>query len=542
MLLLFFFPLAFCRPKPTTLSSADWTAPVLHSHHKSRSTITSILFAWSPASHPNESLNHYEVEVRLKNTDSNFYGPNYVNTNSFQTVYSGYGRAFNLTDLESGVAYEARVRAIGDTSTNSDYSTIKLYYTNVPTLKEFVPFSLTGTGRNNHGFSSIVVNGVTIYDRTDETGLVLAILDRKTLNLDSITTYNTFSSETEADSLATALLNLSYKKFVLIVSTDRFELGVHDRLVRAVEYCGGFHFANFLSPNTQPQPWVMTGDFDIAQTASDNWFAHPYAFLGIPGVGTGLGKESIALNTGHYLSTGHAQHARIAGMFVYIPETGMYSAEHVQMNVDDYYRKGILPKQGTTHNPIPRDRVISSITQNDMSRYVPYIGTLENQIDYLIIANKTYNSDTYSFNNTGFQIARVTHLPVDPSYVAPVTDGYSMSELERIWGGKTKRYDVSVNNDPGTFLDLFTDGILYENRVCAEAVTDRLSSTCLNGECCDDYDTTASTSEMPLLQYAIGLWPTKCQDSCTTQTTASSFSVRTGNSGSFSPAISYRNI
>lgn len=63
--------------------------------------------------------------------------------------------------------------------------------------------------------------------------------------------------------------------------------------LQAMELCGAYHFGIWARVFADHQPHEPPPVADFEETASDLNFGHPYAFIGVPGIGTGMGWESL---------------------------------------------------------------------------------------------------------------------------------------------------------------------------------------------------------------------------------------------------------
>merc|ERR1719321_230709 len=151
-----------------------------------------------------------------------------------------------------------------------------------------------------------------------------------------------------------------------------------------MEYCGAYHFGQWASIFAEEQHYPS--DYaDLEQSASQQEFGHPYALVGIPGIGTGMGWESLHYNTGHYLATGHAHTAIIVGTFMYDYLVRHYRITDVHASKSPFYATASPPAPDTTDYPTPIDRVqVSMPSPNPAPAYTPYIGTLQRHMDAIM--------------------------------------------------------------------------------------------------------------------------------------------------------------
>ncbi|KAF4724904.1 hypothetical protein FOZ63_033727, partial [Perkinsus olseni] len=416
-----------------------------------------------------------------------------VEWSRWQPIFIGPGRVFNWEITEEvceGCSYEFRIRAVGLRQGDSPWS-IKtlLAHTIRPGAVDRAPFEIIGTGRNNAGWGSLSVNGEVIFRRSTERGLLLVVLDRHNLHLLHMRMYDTFADADASSRMAADLKRFGSDVFVIVLSVDAWEWHVTPTLAKAMEFCGAYHFGMwshvFADHLHQPSPVA-----DFEETASQLSFGHPYAFIGVPGIGTGMGWESLQYNSGHYLAEGgRAPRAIIRGLFYldYIPMR--YRIADVVTNTADYYLKGQPPRAETLHNPLPADKQVQPDYYVDRpDPYTPYIGNLWNAVELLLTANETVDLPQYNLTNYGFQIVLDLFLGDPLNYVdarlsRSVQDSYfQMTELERVWGGPSDRIDVVRTALSGQVTPLWTGHNTTTNRsqlvmglgdrVCGDPVVD----------------------------------------------------------------------
>ncbi|KAF4719500.1 hypothetical protein FOZ62_025224, partial [Perkinsus olseni] len=411
----------------------------------------------------------------------------------WQPIFIGPGRVFNWEITEEvceGCSYEFRVRAVGLRQGDCPWSMKTLLaHTIRPGAVDRAPFEIIGTGRNNAGWGSLTVNGEVIFRRSTERGLLLVVLHRRNLHLLHMRMYDTFADADASSRMAADLKRFGSDVFVIVLSVDAWEWHATPTLAKAMEFCGAYHFGMwsrvFADHLHQPSPVA-----DFAETASQLSFGHPYAFIGVPGIGTGMGWESLQYNTGHYLAEGgRSPRAIIRGLFYldYIPMR--YRIADVVTNTADYYLKGQPPRPETLHNPLPADKQVQPDYYVDRpDPYTPYIGNLWNAVELLLTANETVDLPQYNLTNYGFQIVLDLFLGDPLNYVdarlsRSVQDSYfQMTELERVWGGPSDRIDVVRTALSGQVTPLWTGHNTTTNRsqlvmglgdrVCGDPVVD----------------------------------------------------------------------
>jgi hypothetical protein len=536
--------IASSLPFPDT-STGSWTlSPQIDAPTESRSTETTIFLTWSQGAHSLEPLSRYEVQARYptaispndqylyfpKPTQDGYYPdrsidrPWAVSWSDWSDVYIGMGRQYlfsvsQFTGLSNQRVFDFRVRAVTSGSLTSDWSTVVPAHTILEGGKDRFLVELVATGKNNPGMSSIKIAGVTIFSRRDKVGLTMAVVDRANFQLLSVDTFDTFNDRAESRRLASSIRACGPEKLVLIVSSHGWEKSFTTNLADAMEMYGAYYVGQwarvFDAPPIQPNPYA-----DLTGTQSSDSFGHPYAFIGMFGLGMGNGFESIQLNTGHYLTTGKAEPAIIRLSFYYNYMFGKYMVGSEEMSVTrsaDWFVKSQAPRPGTVHAPIPGGPdPISLSSIQPQPKYAPYIGTLSHHIEFLMEANETVVLDQFNTTNFGFEIRQ------DNFFSQTITDDprekILITELEYVWGGPSVRY----NFDGSEVLS--ASASTNTNRVCP----DILPYLWMQGTGCSVYDDPVATATVPMLQYGIGIWPTVCAASragCGAATPMVSFSM-----------------
>lgn len=505
----------YFRADPKT----SWQIPVLQPWEPLRATHTTITVAWTFAWNPWAEVAGYELQVRhpqgpywkltqvesprFRAADSLTWYDD-VTWTQWKTVYNGQGRVYTLRNgLVPGHPYEFRVRALGNDPNvegSSDWSKPQITHTTLSAAVDEIPFFVRGTGKNNPDYTIIEVNHEIIYKRRDQTGLVLAAFSRQDFSLQWLRTYNTHHSREAALEMSRDLRLFNHSSFVVVVSTIAWEWRATASLARAMEFCGAYHFGQWAYIFAE-QPHYPSPKSDLDQTASQQEFGHPYAFIGIPGIGAGMGWESLHYPTGHYLAEGgRAPKAIIRGIAYFD-----YVARHFrlkEMNVlkASLYAENAPPAPETIHRPMPAWKTPKPLHQvMQPPAYTPYVGSLQNHITRLIEANQTVPPRNYGF-------LLVTDARVHK--VDPRPASYRVTELERIWGGASQRfwkYNSSV---------LF-QGMPYDARNCSDFLHNRHfnASTANCGvnfkDCCSEIDRPG----LPILSCGVGITPTLCKNS-----------------------------
>jgi len=526
-----------------TRHSRQWQAPLLQPWEVLRATDTSITVAWTPAWNPWADVSYYELQSRRptgyplvlsdyqalqlreadREADLDFERHAAWSDEAWtpwELAYQGRGRVFaKHVDRGSPHAVQFRVRACGKHYTDgcSDWSPVQTAHTILSAMQDRVNFHVRGAGKNAHNYTIIEVNRQTIYKRRDETGLVLAIFSRLDFSLQWLRTYDTHANRTESLQMSKDIRQFNQSFFVVVASTIAWEWHAAHSLAKTLEFCGAYHFGQWAHVFAE-QPHYASTESDLQQVASQDEFGHPYAFIGIPGIGAGNGWESLMHNTGQYLPRSvRPQDAVIRGIAYYDYVFRIFRLQDVLVSKARFYLKGEPPQPETFHSPVPSekrivDKIMYPIAEMRPS-YIPYIGTLSSNIFSIIEANKTVPPFNYAF-------ALVTTAKV--VYVDPRPRTSWITEIERIWEGASARYW----SDNGT---LFHPGLLLSQRSCFDFLTygfyEASPTTC--GEnfvlCCDKIDVPG----MPAAGCGVGIAPTLCSNSTKIKLTNTSDLLKT---------------
>lgn len=122
-----------------------------------------------------------------------------------------------------------------------------------------------GTGYNHVASRYISLNGTKVHESSSR-GLVLSIINRSDLKVISHTHYDVYASDTNCNSLATAMNAIDSTKIIILSSFDAIR--INTALSAAIQRCGG-------------SDYIVT-DARI-----------PYVLIGIPGIGKNMGLTSI---------------------------------------------------------------------------------------------------------------------------------------------------------------------------------------------------------------------------------------------------------
>eukprot|EP00929_Paragymnodinium_shiwhaense_P070176 TRINITY_DN35528_c0_g1_i1.p1 TRINITY_DN35528_c0_g1~~TRINITY_DN35528_c0_g1_i1.p1 ORF type:complete len:712 (-),score=75.35 TRINITY_DN35528_c0_g1_i1:148-2283(-) len=439
---------------PKVKPNETWQAPRMQPWDPIRATNTSVTVHWAPAWNPWSEVRYYELEARrpfgtplhfagmerlqfqeLQN--ENPYFPGDAAWTNWSIVYTGLGRAYTLgIPYGTGHAAQFRVRACGPSLAFegcSAWSAVQTAHAVLPAYQDKVNFYFRGMGKNAPNYTIIEVDERVIYKRRDETGLVLAVFSRLDFSLHWLRTYDTQRDRAQSVQMSKDIRLFNSSFFVVVVSSIAWEWHAGRTLARTMEYCGAYHFGQWAHVFAE-QSHYESPISDLQQVASQDEFGHPYAFIGIPGIGTGHGYESLMYSTGHYLAGASVQvpKAGVRGIAYYDYVARQYRLQDIITTKADFYHKATPPFWETLHNPLPaRKTVESNFRLPEMRPYTPYVGTLQNHVTKIIEANGTVPPYNYGFAIT--TIANVHRLDPRPRK-------FWVTELERVWLGSSARY------------------------------------------------------------------------------------------------------
>eukprot|EP00913_Durusdinium_trenchii_P007061 g6643.t1 len=332
------WPVAWGAYFPSYNIEETWHPPLMQPWDMLRAVAGSITVTWTPGWNPWCAVDRYELEVRrplgppmrfadleslrYRETDIDQQEietwPGGGNWDLWETSYVGVGRAYTLwVPKHTAHAAQFRVRACGSSARMglptgcSAWSPVQTAYTVLSAAQEKVNFMVRGMGMNAPDYTHIEVNRQVIYRRRDETGLVLAVFRRLDFSLQWLRswkdirtkalTYDTHRNRSEALLMAEHIRFYNASFLIVVASTIAWEWQAPRTLVQTMEFCGAYHFGQWAYTFAE-QVHYRSNSSDLQQTASQEQFGHPYAFIGIPGIGTAMGWESLMYNTGHYLA------------------------------------------------------------------------------------------------------------------------------------------------------------------------------------------------------------------------------------------------
>lgn len=504
-----------------------WQRPLMQPWDPLRALKRSITVSWTPAWNPWCSVDRYELEARrpkgnpLRFADLESLRYREADTDNeswpgddewmpWETVYSGVGRVFTLqVEDETAHAAQFRARACADQKSLAGPGPIKVgcsMWSNVQTAHtvlsaavDKINFVVRGSGMNAPTYTHIEVNRKVIYRRRDETGLVLAVFRRLDFSLQWLRTYDTHRNRSESLLMSQHLRAFNASYFVVVASTIAWEWQAPRSLVQAMEFCGAYHFGQWAYIFAE-QIHYSSNASDLQQTASQQEFGHPFAFVGIPGIGAGHGYESIMYNTGHYLAKNvKPQEAVVRGVAYYDYVARLFRLQDVTATKALFFQKAQPPLPETLHNPLPARKqptldFFSIATM--LPAFTPYVGTLRAHVTSILEANGTVEPYNFAFVIT----TDAAVFKVDPR-----PKSWWVTELEHLWGGASMRY--WAHN--GTLLHY---GLTIGKRPCASYIKHNhlFASPELCGangkSCCQEVDNPTYV----VAQCDIGVSPTVC--------------------------------
>jgi hypothetical protein len=488
-------------------------SPIIDPFRASQSTEFSVRFSWSVGEHSTSEIQAYEVEMRYPVTviqddsriinspnSENFFSPRseYVSSWSpWTVVYSSTGRqfVFDATGLPSR-AFAFRVRAVTASGSASGWSPPVMTHVRLPPEKERVMVELIGTGRNAPDYSEIRINGEIIFSRSDRPGLTLATFHRADLSRISLRTFNTQMDPAESAELGRFLRSLDQSVYIFVISSDAWERFLSPSTASILESVGGFYVGQWART-------INNDDRSLGGTASQDSFGHPYALIGMPGLGMGRGWESLQLNTGHYLTRRKTERAIVRVRMEFHYGLGRYLIpDRSIVFTHQLFSRAQPPAIGTLHNP-NKNRIRFDYYIQQLPQYIPHIGTVRNYFEYIVEGNQTI--ELKNFTNTGFEISVVIMKPEPVVFNDPRRGSRIQTELERIWGGPSQRTSVVAPHADLPGVDSF---IPPEDRLCPNIIEEFFDPALPP---CPQY---GSQDAPDLLKFGVGVYPTVCYSEC----------------------------
>ena len=314
----------------------------------------------------------YEDEYLMSNSIySNGELINYILSNNslwneWSEKYSGSKRIIKLTDLNEGSFYRIKYK-ISSRFTTSQFSEVKLIPLQKANTK--VNIFVQGTGRNNHDNAIVTLNNNIILKHGKFQGLVAITLNRKNLSVSSIKFFDTYHENTQNEIKTVEYIKYSYDENGNIITNNENTtietidpISENNNLLKFLEEitmskiliivsCYGwekfflYETAEYLSIFGALKIKEMANSFFFKSNEdkfkdqtilNQNLYHHPYAFIGIKGIGVGNGFEVIQTNKGNYLSTENLPHAFLIVSLSFNKFNRAYYFNYQQDFIDNY--------------------------------------------------------------------------------------------------------------------------------------------------------------------------------------------------------------
>lgn len=207
-----------------------------------------------------------DVDSIYRGTKNNASGA-YTAASGAVTIGSNGIRGFKWRLDATGAGAVAGGNIAWDAAGNVTFgSSVTLNWTNAAnTAANNGKLYVRGTGYNRVASRYISLNGTKVHESSSR-GLVLSVINRSDLKVVSHTHYDVYGSDTNCNSLATAMNAIDNTKIIILSSFDAIRINA--TLSAAIQRCGGSDY--------------MITDVRI-----------PYVLIGIPGIGKNMGLTSI---------------------------------------------------------------------------------------------------------------------------------------------------------------------------------------------------------------------------------------------------------
>lgn len=402
----------------------------------------------------------------------------------------------------------------------SNYSLPKLIYTKKRDIDSLlVNLYIKGTGKNNHDNAEVRLGNKVIFKSGTFQGLGLIVINRDNLKVEFVNTYNTFikgpkkfitvpvidyvyntdqsvSSVTierqilieneyeNSNNLYEKLITLDEKSFVIIVSCYGWEKYVSNELVDLLGTFGAINIREFKNINEEEYKSPLYSSWNNQEIIKYRPYYHPYAFIGVRYMQSGLGYESLRTNKGNFLTTENVPFAEILVRLKWYKYHNNY-----------YFDDDILGKERLTY----------SDSYNMVWNATDY--SLENMLGLLHYFNMTlgYNLgfSIYNFNIDQDVIYKKTIdeliIPYQTAY-DKVTLGVNVAADRYTFKGI--RYQEGINIRSTNYFE-FLRAVFYNERVCTYPYVYSLDKP----EC---PNTAIFNTTIPILKCKIGLAPHVC--------------------------------
>lgn len=207
-----------------------------------------------------------DVDSIYRGTKNNTSG-GYTSASGSVTIGSAGIRGLKWRLDATGAGAIAGSNIVWDAAGNVTFSSaVSLLWTNAAVnAANSGKLYVRGTGLNHAATRKVTVNGKAVHESSSR-GLTLTVVARDTLVVNSTVNYDVYGSDTNCNTLATALNALGSDKIVILTSYDAIRINA--TLNTAIQRCGGS---------------------DCVITDARN----PFAFIGIPGIGKNNGLFSL---------------------------------------------------------------------------------------------------------------------------------------------------------------------------------------------------------------------------------------------------------
>lgn len=321
-----------------------------------------------------------------------------------------------------------------------------------------------GTGLNHNASRLVALNGSEIVN-SGSRGLTLTVINRSNLSLVSSTNYDVYGSDTNCNTLASALNALGSDKIVVLTSYDA--ISINGTLNEALQRCGG---SNLIISNSR-SPYVLIG---IPTVGKDNGLVAVY--------GTGESEPYAEVST--MVINGIPQGMNITGkQKTYIDGNGVYTGtvRASQVVVDSAlvvggssYNGSVSVRDASNKVNVTLDRTgitaiggkIGGFTLNDHALYSinatagHTIGIQNN--GYMYNCNSSTNADYWALNTDGsamFGSGKIKFKADGSGYIAnqnirwDTAGNVTMNGTITATGGKIAGFTISGNKLINTASD-----------------------------------------------------------------------------------------
>ena len=459
----------------------------------------------------NPKLSNDEIEKYILSNETLF--------KSWNLIYSGSQRICNINNLNNGSLYRIKYKIISKSSNaESLFSNIKLI-----SLKhniERVSLFIKGTGKNHHNNSFVKINNKIILNNGKFFGLCAIILNKKDLSVNSINYFDTYSKNEEIEEETKTYTKYSYdskgniqtnsdtitiKKDKILYENNKLIDLINNKIdfgqILIIVSCFGWEkyftyetaelLTNFGALKIKELNYAFytknnEDKFKYNNVLGDNYYHHPFAFVGSKNLGMGNGFEVIQTNKGNYLSTENLPFAEILVTLNYNYLTHSYEFDKIQKYQENYR----LINYNYLHNSL------------DLS--------LNNLISFLVHSNLT------SSINSHFNIYNpIVQANIQMDFDEENDNCYFVyqTELDRVVIGNNLgsiRTDYNGDIYQGGFNVYFLEyynfyyNVVFNGLICKPPFTPN-DKECLDPNITNNYD-----YDIPILMCGIGIQPQIC--------------------------------